>query len=123
MELTSNAVERKASQAHLAVDTAAAKANEKAGPAIDRAAEAAHQTVDKVAQAAAPAADWISSRKRLSMVAEATFVTGRWSPLASRSQRVISSAVSRDREFGTSPAPWIHPKQTSRIARRPLLKP
>jgi ElaB/YqjD/DUF883 family membrane-anchored ribosome-binding protein len=60
MELTSNSVERKASQAHLAVDTAAAKANEKAGPAIGRAAQAAHQTVDKVAQAAAPAADWIN---------------------------------------------------------------
>jgi len=60
MEISSNNVERKANQAHLAVDTAAAKANEKAGPAIDRAAQAAHQTVDKVAQAAAPAADWIS---------------------------------------------------------------
>jgi ElaB/YqjD/DUF883 family membrane-anchored ribosome-binding protein len=60
MELSSNSVERKASQAHLAVDTAAAKATEKAAPAIDRAAQAAHQTVDKVAQAAGPAADWIN---------------------------------------------------------------
>jgi ElaB/YqjD/DUF883 family membrane-anchored ribosome-binding protein len=60
MELSSNSVERKANQAHLAVDSAAAKATEKAAPAIDRAAQAAHQTVDKVAQAAAPAADWIN---------------------------------------------------------------
>ena len=60
MELSSNSVDRKANQAHLAVDTAAAKATDKAGPSIDRAAQAAHQTVDKVAQAAAPAADWIS---------------------------------------------------------------
>lgn len=60
MELTSNGIERKANQAHLAVDTAATKATEKAAPAIDRAAQAAHQTVDKVAEAAAPAADWIN---------------------------------------------------------------
>src|SRR5205807_1887206 len=57
MELSSDSVERKASQAHFAVDNAAAKATERAAPAIDRAAQAAHQTVDKVAQAAAPAAD------------------------------------------------------------------
>ena len=56
MDLSSNSVERKSSQAHLAVDSAAAKAT----PAIERAAQAAHQTVDKVAQAAAPAADWIN---------------------------------------------------------------
>src|SRR6202171_2379956 len=60
MELSSSSVERKANQAHLAVDSAAAKATEKAAPVIDRAAQAAHQTVDKVAQAAAPAADWIN---------------------------------------------------------------
>ncbi len=60
MELGSSSVDRKADQAHLAVDTAASKMSEKAGPAIDRAAQAVHQTVDKVAQAAAPAADWIS---------------------------------------------------------------
>jgi len=60
MELSSDSVERKASQAHFAVDNAAAKATERAAPAIDRAAQAAHQTVDKVAQAAAPAADWIN---------------------------------------------------------------
>jgi ElaB/YqjD/DUF883 family membrane-anchored ribosome-binding protein len=60
MELSSDSVERKANQAHLAVDSAAAKATERAAPAIDRAAQAAHQTVDKVAQAAAPAADWIN---------------------------------------------------------------
>ena len=60
MELSSDSVERKASQAHFAVDNVAAKATERAAPAIDRAAQAAHQTVDKVAQAAAPAADWIN---------------------------------------------------------------
>jgi ElaB/YqjD/DUF883 family membrane-anchored ribosome-binding protein len=60
MELTSSTVERKASQAHNAVDAAAAKATEKAAPAIDRVARAAHDTVDKVAQAAAPAADWLN---------------------------------------------------------------
>jgi hypothetical protein len=38
MELTSSTVERKASQAHDAVDAAAAKASEKAAPAIDRVA-------------------------------------------------------------------------------------
>jgi ElaB/YqjD/DUF883 family membrane-anchored ribosome-binding protein len=60
MELSSDSVERKASQAHFAVDSAAAKATERAAPAIDRAAQAAHQTVDKIAQTAAPAADWIN---------------------------------------------------------------
>ena len=60
MDLSSNSIERKTSQAHLAVDSAAAKATEKAAPAIDRAAQAAHQTIDKVAQAAAPAADWVN---------------------------------------------------------------
>lgn len=60
MDLSSSSVDRKADQAHLAVDTAATKLSEKAAPAIDRAAQAAHQTVDKVAQAAAPAADWIN---------------------------------------------------------------
>jgi len=60
MELTSSTVERKASQAHDAVDAAAAKASEKAAPAIDRVARAAHDTVDKVAQAAGPAADWLN---------------------------------------------------------------
>jgi ElaB/YqjD/DUF883 family membrane-anchored ribosome-binding protein len=60
MELSSNSVERKANQAHLAVDSVATKATEKAAPVIDRAAQAAHQAVDKVAEAAAPAADWIS---------------------------------------------------------------
>ena len=60
MELTSNPMERKTSQAHQAIDTAAAKAAERVAPTIDRVAQAAHQTVDKVAQAAGPAADWIS---------------------------------------------------------------
>jgi len=60
MELTSSTVDRKASQAHEAVDAAAAKASERAAPAIDRAARAAHETVDKVAQTAAPAADWLN---------------------------------------------------------------
>ena len=60
MELTSSTVERRASQAHDAVDAAAARANEKAAPAIDRVARAAHETVDKVARAAGPAADWIN---------------------------------------------------------------
>jgi ElaB/YqjD/DUF883 family membrane-anchored ribosome-binding protein len=60
MELTSSIVERKASQAHDAVDAAAAKASEKATPAIDRVARAAHETVDKVAQAAVPAAEWLN---------------------------------------------------------------
>ena len=53
MELTSSTVERKAGQAHDAVDAVAAKATEKA-------ARVAHETVDKVAQAAAPAADWLN---------------------------------------------------------------
>jgi len=60
MELTSSTVDRKASQAHDAVDAAAAKASERVAPAIDRAARAAHDTVDKVAQAAGPAADWLN---------------------------------------------------------------
>ena len=60
MELTSSTVERKASQAHDAVDAAAAKASERAAPAIDRVARAAHDTVDKVAQTAGPAADWLN---------------------------------------------------------------
>ena len=60
MELTSSTVERKAGQAHDAVDAVAAKASEKAAPAIDRVARAAHETVDKVAQAAGPAADWLN---------------------------------------------------------------
>jgi ElaB/YqjD/DUF883 family membrane-anchored ribosome-binding protein len=60
MELSANSVERKAAQAHQAVDDVAGKAADKAGPAIDRVAQAAHQTVDKVAQAAGPAADWVS---------------------------------------------------------------
>ena len=60
MDLSSNSIERKTNQAHLAVDSAAAKATENAAPAIDRAAQAAHQTIDKVAQAAAPAADWVN---------------------------------------------------------------
>jgi ElaB/YqjD/DUF883 family membrane-anchored ribosome-binding protein len=60
MEVTSSTVERKAGQAHDAVDAAAAKASEKVAPAIDRVARAAHETVDKVAQAAGPAADWLN---------------------------------------------------------------
>jgi ElaB/YqjD/DUF883 family membrane-anchored ribosome-binding protein len=60
MELTSSNVERTASQAHDAVDAAAAKATERAVPAIDRAARAAHDTVDKLARAAGPAADWLN---------------------------------------------------------------
>ena len=60
MELTSSTMERKAGEAHDAVDAAAAKAREKAAPAIDRVARAAHDTVDKVAQAAGPAADWLN---------------------------------------------------------------
>jgi ElaB/YqjD/DUF883 family membrane-anchored ribosome-binding protein len=60
MELTSSTVERKASQAHGAVDAAAAKASERAAPTIDRVARAAHDTVDKVAQTAGPAADWLN---------------------------------------------------------------
>jgi ElaB/YqjD/DUF883 family membrane-anchored ribosome-binding protein len=60
MEITSSTVERKTSQAHDAVDAAAAKARQNVTPAIDRAARAAHETVDKVAQAAGPAADWFN---------------------------------------------------------------
>ena len=60
MELTGNPMERRTSQAHQAIDTAATKAAERVAPTIDRVAQAAHQTVDKVAQAAAPAADWIN---------------------------------------------------------------
>ena len=60
MDTSTNTVERRTSQAHLAVDSAAAKATEKLAPTIDRAAQAAHQTIDKVAQAAAPAADWLN---------------------------------------------------------------
>jgi ElaB/YqjD/DUF883 family membrane-anchored ribosome-binding protein len=61
MELTSNnTMDKKVTQAHQAVDDAAAKVADKAGPAIDRVAQVAHQTVDKVAQAAAPAADWLN---------------------------------------------------------------
>ena len=60
MELTSSTVERKAGQAHDAIDAAAARASEKAAPAIDRVARAAHGSVDKVAQAAGPAADWVN---------------------------------------------------------------
>src|SRR3982074_1464717 len=72
MELSSDSVERKASQAHLAVDSAAAKATERAAPAIDRAAQAAHQTVDKIAQAGAPAADSINqSAQQLNQQQEA----------------------------------------------------
>src|SRR2546421_510763 len=48
MELSSDSVERKASQAHFAVDNAAAKATERAAPAIDCAAQAAHQTVFEI---------------------------------------------------------------------------
>lgn len=59
MELTGPAVERKASQAHQAVDQVARQAADRAAPAIDRVAQAAHQTVDKVAGAAAPAAEWV----------------------------------------------------------------
>jgi ElaB/YqjD/DUF883 family membrane-anchored ribosome-binding protein len=60
MELTSNAVERTASEAHDVVDAAAVRASAKAAPAIDRVARAAHDTVDKVARAAGPAADWLN---------------------------------------------------------------
>jgi ElaB/YqjD/DUF883 family membrane-anchored ribosome-binding protein len=60
MELTSSTVERKAGQAHDAVDAAAVKASAIAAPAIDRVARAAHETVDKVAQVAGPAADWLN---------------------------------------------------------------
>lgn len=60
MENTESIVERKANQAHQAVDEVAQKATAKAAPAIDRAAQAAHQTVDKVAGAAAPAAQWVA---------------------------------------------------------------
>jgi ElaB/YqjD/DUF883 family membrane-anchored ribosome-binding protein len=59
MELTESAVDRKANQAHQAVDQVARQAADKAAPAIDRVAQAAHQTVDKVAGAAAPAAEWV----------------------------------------------------------------
>jgi len=58
MENTSSAVERKANQAHMAVDDVAQRAADRAGPAIDRVAQAAHQTVDKIAGAAVPAAQW-----------------------------------------------------------------
>jgi ElaB/YqjD/DUF883 family membrane-anchored ribosome-binding protein len=60
MENTGSIVERKAYQAHQAVDEVAQRASAKAGPAIDRAAQAAHQTVDRVAGAAAPAAEWVA---------------------------------------------------------------
>src|SRR5690348_12662915 len=60
MELTSSTVDRKASQAHDAVDEVAAKASARVAPAIDRAARAAHDTVDKVAQTAGPAANWLN---------------------------------------------------------------
>ena len=60
MELTSSTVERKADEAHQAVNTAAVKAIDRAAPTIDRVAQAAHQTVDKVAAAAVPAADWLN---------------------------------------------------------------
>lgn len=60
MELTSSTVERTASQAHDAVNAAAAKANEQVAPVIDRVARAAHRTVDRAAQAARPTADWLN---------------------------------------------------------------
>ena len=59
MDVSSNTVQRKANEAHDAVDAAAARASEKATPAIDRIARAAHQTVDRVAHVAAPTADWL----------------------------------------------------------------
>lgn len=59
MENTGSIVERKANQAHQAVDEVAQKAAANVRPVIDRAAQAAHQTVDKVAGAAAPAAEWV----------------------------------------------------------------
>ena len=60
MELTSSSVDRKASQAHEAVEAAAAKASARIAPAIDRIARAAHRTVDGAAQAAGPAANWLN---------------------------------------------------------------
>ncbi len=59
MEASSNTVERRAREAHDAVDAAAARARERAAPAIDRVAHAAHQTVDGVAQAADGAVGWV----------------------------------------------------------------
>jgi ElaB/YqjD/DUF883 family membrane-anchored ribosome-binding protein len=59
MEASSNTVERRAKEAHDAVDAAAARARERAAPAIDRVAHAAHQTVDGVAQAADGAVGWV----------------------------------------------------------------
>jgi ElaB/YqjD/DUF883 family membrane-anchored ribosome-binding protein len=56
MERSSTTAERRSSQAHHAIDAAAARV----APAIDRVARAAHETVDKVAQAAVPAADWLN---------------------------------------------------------------
>jgi|SRR5437867_9337596 len=78
MELTSSTVERKASQAHQAVDTAAGKAINTAGPVIDRVAQAAHQTVDRVAQVAVPTADWITqSAQQLKQQQEELITTSR----------------------------------------------
>ena len=78
MELTSSTVERKASQAHQAVDAAAAKALNTAAPVIDRVAQAAHQTVDRVAQAAVPAADWFThSAQQLKQQQEELVTTSR----------------------------------------------
>lgn len=85
MELTSSTVERKASQAHQAVDAAhqavdaaAAKALNTTAPVIDRVAQAAHQTVDRVAQAAVPTADWIThSAQQLKQQQEELVTTSR----------------------------------------------
>jgi ElaB/YqjD/DUF883 family membrane-anchored ribosome-binding protein len=59
METATNIVERRAKEAHEAVDAAAVRAREKAAPAIERIAHAAHQTVDGVARAADGAAGWM----------------------------------------------------------------
>ena len=59
MEASSNTVERRAKEAHDAVDAASARAREIAAPAIDRVAHAAHQTVDGVAHVADGAAGWV----------------------------------------------------------------
>jgi ElaB/YqjD/DUF883 family membrane-anchored ribosome-binding protein len=55
---SADAINKAASSAHGAVDSAAGKAK----PAIDKAAQFAHQTVDKAAGAAAPAAEWITEK-------------------------------------------------------------
>src|SRR2546430_16368979 len=116
MELSSDSVERKASQAHFAVDSAAAKATERAAPAIDRVAQAAHQTVDKVAQAAAPAADWISQnaeqlRKQQEQLLEGARTYVRDRPLVAGGGALAAGyLVRRPARWREIPAPTHQPR-------------